>query len=111
MKNLKTPTDLDAAGLRYWRTVTRVWTLDSHQNEILRQACKCLDVIAANEAQMATVGPLVQDRFGQWKQNPAVLTIRDYRGLFQRLVRELGLADDASDSRPPALRNRYRGRS
>jgi phage terminase small subunit len=110
MKNLKTPTDLGAAGLRYWKTVTRDWTLDSHQPEILRQACKCLDVIAANELQMSSVGPLVQDRFGQWRQNPAVLTIRDYRGLFQRLVRELGLAPDASDSRPPGLKNRYRGR-
>jgi hypothetical protein len=107
---LPTPTDLGPAGLQYWKTVTRDWALDSHQPEILLQACKCLDVIEANEEQMATVGPLVQDRFGQWRQNPAVLTIRDYRGLFQRLVRELGLAADSSDTRPPALRNRYSGR-
>src|SRR5688572_17595930 len=107
---MKTPKDLDQAGLAYWRTVTRAWKLDSHQWEVLRQACACLDTIAAAEKQMAATGPIVVDRFNQQKQSPASLTIRDYRGLFARLVRELGLSGDASDSRPALLPNRYRSR-
>ena len=106
---MKTPTDLGPAGLAYWRTVTRHWTLDDHQPEILRQACKCLDAVAAGEEDVRVKGGLVQDRFGQWKQNPALATIRDMRGLFARLVRELGLSA-AGDTRPPQLTGRYRGR-
>ena len=107
---MKTPKDLDAAGLAYWRVVTRAWTLDSHQWEVLRQACKCLDAVEAAEVAMSKAGSVVQDRFGQAKPHPALLTIRDFRGLFARLVRELGLSADASDTRPAGLTKRYRGR-
>jgi phage terminase small subunit len=107
---MKTPKELDGAGLAYWRTVARAWKLDAHQWEVLRQACRCLDTIAAAEAVVAKDGGVYQDRFGQSKPHPALLIVRDFRGLFVRLVRELGLSDDASDSRPAPLTHRYKSR-
>ena len=77
---MKTPTDLGPEGATYWRTVTRQWKLDDHQWEILRQACRCLDTIAAAEADVSTKGALIADRFDQLKQNPALTTIRDFVG-------------------------------
>ena len=65
---MKTPKDLDAAGLAYWRVVTRAWTLDSHQWEVLRQACRCLDTIAAAEAAVTKDGGICRDRFGQQRR-------------------------------------------
>ena len=108
---MKVPEDLDDAGSKYWRIVTRHWRLDDHQPEILRQACRCLDLIASAEVELAKTGPIMLDRFGQQKAAPAVMVIRDYRTLFARLVRELGLsaATEAAE-RLPKLTGRYRGR-
>ncbi|MGE0451812.1 MAG: P27 family phage terminase small subunit [Vicinamibacterales bacterium] len=108
---MKAPADLGPAGVRYWKAIVKTWKLDAHQPEILAQACRCLDVIAKAELDLQAKGPVVADRFGQVKPNPAALVVRDYRGLFARLVRELGLSGvDTSDSRPPALTGRYAGR-
>lgn len=107
---MKPPADLKPAGAKYWRTIVRVWRLDAHQFELLAQACRSLDTIAEAETELQKSGAVVTDRFGQSKPHPASLIIRDFRGLFARLVRELGLSVDASDSRPAALTGRYRGR-
>ncbi len=104
---MTTPEDLGLEGAKYWRVVSKQWKLDDHQWELLRQACMCLDTIEGAEADVASKGALVVDRFGQWKQNPSLVTIRDMRGLFSRLVRELGLAA-VSEMRPPALPGRGR---
>jgi P27 family predicted phage terminase small subunit len=107
---MKTPSDLGSEGAAYWRKVVKHWELDPHQPAILREACKCLDNIAAAEQRLAKDGPILVDRFGQAKAHPATLLVRDYRGLFARLVRELGLSAATEDSRPPTLTNRYKGR-
>jgi hypothetical protein len=110
MTRPKPPSGLEVAGLNYWRTVTSAWQLEPHQHAILVEACRTLDLIATCQAAVDRDGPVLVDRFNQSKAHPAALLLRDYRGLFSRLVRELGLADDTSDSRPPTLRNRYRSR-
>ncbi len=108
---MKSPDDLGPDGAKYWRRVVKHWQLDQHQPEILRQACKCLDTIAAAERDIAKTGPIVTDRFGQSKPHPATLLVRDYRGLFSRLVRELGLnGAPVEGERPPRLTGRYRSR-
>ena len=77
--------------MKYWRAVTRGWQLDAHQPEVLRQACLCLDRIAAAERDILAAGALLPDRFGQLKPHPGIAVVRDYRGLFGRLVGQLGL--------------------
>ncbi len=109
---MKPPADLGADGAAYWREITKHWRLDAHQPAILAEACRCLDTIKKAESAMAdSGGPIVQDRFSQCKPHPSVNVIRDFRGLFARLVRELGLSAAAVDgARPPALTNRYKSR-
>ena len=108
---MKPPSDLGPAGIAYWKRIVKAWKLDAHQPEILAQACRCLDVIAKAESAMAATGPIVVDRFGQQKPAPSVNVIRDYRGLFARLVRELALSTPDESERPPGLSNRYKGRA
>ena len=87
-----TTKDLRASRLRHIGGQSPVdWQLDAHQFEVLRQACLCLDRIAAAEQDIQAVGALVQDRFDQLKPHPGIAVVRDYRGLFGRLVLQLGL--------------------
>src|SRR5262245_20513165 len=107
---MKPPADLGDKGRAYWRVIVRHWKLDEHHHEVLAQACKCLDMIDAAQVELVKSGPFERDRFGQLRASPAVNVVRDYRGLFAGLVRELGLsAEPAAEepSRPPALTGRY----
>lgn len=103
--------DLDPAGLAYYKTVTKSWDLDDHQQQILIEACRSLDRAEQARAAIGQDGAFVADRYGCLRAHPAVAVERDHRGLFARLVRELGLQADSSDSRPPSLSGRYQHRS
>ncbi len=43
------------------------------------------------EQDIQATGAMVQDRFSQLKPHPGIAVVRDYRGLFGRLVLQLGL--------------------
>jgi len=66
--------------------------------------------MTAASALIAEQGLTVTDRHGQVRPHPAVAIERDSRVAFVRVLRELGLSDEANDSRPPRLTGRYAGR-
>ncbi len=102
------PTDLGPAGKRFFRTVTRDFELEGHALRLLEEACRSLDRAEEARAAVEADGAYLKDRFGQVKAHPGIAVERDHRGLFARLVRELGLPlDGAPDTRPPLLKGRY----
>ena len=67
--------------------------------------------MTAASALIAEQGLTITDRHGQVRPHPTVAIERDSRVAFVRVLRELGLSDEANDSRPPRLTGRYAGRA
>lgn len=97
----KPPTTLSKAGKLFWKKVIADFDLEPHHMEILKQACLCLDDLNLAEAALKEHGRYFKDRYDQWKEHPAAGDAKQLRGLFQRLVRELGLDVNVPESRPP----------
>ena len=98
----KTPPGLKTAGKCFWKKIAGEYELEAQHLELLRLACACLDDISdAEEAIKAHGSRYFKDRYGQWKELPACTDMKQLRGLFQRLVRELYLDDPVTESRPP----------
>ena len=98
--------------LGYGHTVTKSRTIeeyvfnDAHDLERLKQAAFCLDEIDEAQKIVNEHGRFVKNHVGNLKENPGLKVIRDFRTLFIRIIRELGLdLENAKESRPPALYN------
>jgi P27 family predicted phage terminase small subunit len=100
------PRHLRAASRRWWSEIAGVYVLEAHQIEILTAAAGCLDRMAEARALIQKDGIVIQGLHSKIA-HPAVAIERDARIGFARLVRELGLAEDADESRPPYVPNRY----
>ncbi|MFZ5833261.1 MAG: P27 family phage terminase small subunit [Planctomycetota bacterium] len=76
------------------------YVLQPHHRSLLLEACRALS--RANQARqiLDREGLTSTDRFGQVKSHPATLIERDNRGLFSRLLRELGLDLPSIDAQP-----------
>ena len=95
------PPGLKKDGKKFFRKIIEDFELENHHLEILKQAAKCLDDLSLDEKTIESEGRFFTDRYGQPKEHPAVTATRQTRGLFQRLIREVGLdIIDTSDSRP-----------
>jgi hypothetical protein len=101
MKN--SPDELKAAGRAFWLKATQENNLDSaHDKERLLMACKCLDECAAIEAQIEADGRFVRNRYNSLIEHPGLKGLRDFRTLFVRIIREMGLdLEPPGESRPP----------
>ncbi len=98
----RAPAGLEKRGKQFWKKIASAYELEQHHLELLRQACRCLDDIDAAEGAICDQGSrYFKDRYDQWKELPACADIRALRGLFQRMVREIGLDLPDTDSRPP----------
>ncbi|MBN2845046.1 MAG: hypothetical protein JXQ25_03550 [Deltaproteobacteria bacterium] len=101
----KMPRGLQKEGQRFWKEILgEIIFEDSHDYELLNQACRTLDDIALNEKIIEKEGAYVKDRFSQVREHPACRAIRNQRVIFARLIRELNLSiDTPEESRPPRL--------
>ena len=98
----RTPPGLGKDGRKFFKQAVEDFNIERHNLEILKQACKCLDDLSLYEETIESKGRFYTDRYGQPKEHPAVTATRQTRGLFQRLVREIGFnLADQSESRPP----------
>lgn len=86
------------------RQVLSDYELESHHVKILIQAAETLDRIIEARETIEAEGAYFHDRFGQPKVHPAVDVERNGRIAFARLIRELNLSDEVTESRPPALK-------
>ena len=95
MGNLpRVPKGLGLRGKAFWKKAHEDFTFTGQgELELLNSACKALETIEKAEKAVQKDGLFIEDRFGVQKEHPATKTIRDYTGLFSRLVKQLGLRE------------------
>ena len=87
------PEHLSADSAALWSKVVADYPLEEHHLRILQLACEAWD--RGQQARTAAQrSPVMKDRFGQFKPNPAVAIEAAARRDFALLVRELHLEDD-----------------
>ena len=90
------PTDLGSAGKSLWHAVVSTYDLAPHELEMLAQACRTSDVIAALDDAI-TEAVLSSD---DSRVVPAVVELRLQRLALARLITALRLPDVDSGARP-----------
>lgn len=97
------PSHLETGGADLWRTIVLDYDLEASDLRVLEQACAHFDRAASARRQLekSPDGLLVKDRFGQWKEHPAVAIEQNATRLFLAALRQLGLGLPPS---PEAMR-------
>ena len=107
----KPPSHLTGEIATWWRSVAADYVLAPHHLRLLTLAGEAWDRVVEARETIAADGSYFSNRFGEPRAHPALAVERDSRLAFARLVRELGLSEDApAESRPPALTGRYERR-
>jgi len=99
----RAPKQLSRPTRQWWLAVQDAYELDETASEILTMAGELRDRAEDARQIVAVEGSLVSDRFGQQREHPAAKLERDSKIAFARLMRELGLAADDDDFRPPRI--------
>jgi hypothetical protein len=77
--------------------MTSEWDFDPDGLKLLEQAARCLDRIEQARRQIDADGLTIEGRYGP-RAHPALTVERDGRALFVRIIRQLGLEQDAPAS-------------
>jgi hypothetical protein len=103
---MKYPKNLKKAGRKFFRKVQLEYVFEEeHDIERLIQAASCLDEISNAEQVLENEGRFFKTKSGIIREHPALKAIRDFRTLFVRIVRELGL--DLETTQPPKPPGQY----
>jgi phage terminase small subunit len=101
---MKAPSHLKPPTRRWVDSIVSEYELESHHLKLLVAAAEAWDRGQEARAILADEGLCTTDRFGQRRAHPAAGIERDAKGLFARLIRELGLdVDGPGDCRPPRI--------
>ena len=100
------PRHLRPATADWWRAIVSDYDLEPCDLRVLEAACVHWDRAEAARESIASckTGVLVEDRFNQWKENPAVAIEQNATRLFLAALRQLGLGMEPS-SEPYRLPN------
>lgn len=90
---------LKSAGKGLWRAVVDEYDLDGQGLELLAQACRTVDVIAALDAVVAREGTMSTSSQGP-RVHPALVESRQQRMALRQLVGSLGLDLEDEDVDP-----------
>lgn len=86
------PPSLGKCGRKFWAETLAVYDLeDAHHLRLLENAARCLDRAAEARVQIDKLGIVVNNRFGEARENPACNTERQSMQVFRQAIRELGL--------------------
>jgi phage terminase small subunit len=103
---IKYPKNLKKDGRKFYRKVQSEYVFEeTHDIERLAQAAACLDEIANADAVLEQQGRFFTTKSGIVREHPALKAIRDFRTLFVRIVREIGL--DLQTVEPPRPPGKY----
>ena len=91
MTTPRAPSGLQERSRRLWRAVVDSYELSDAELEVLRCACEALDRADAAAATVKAEGITIRDRYGVPKCHPAAELETRNRGLFARLVLQLGV--------------------
>jgi P27 family predicted phage terminase small subunit len=101
---------LSPAMRRFYNVIARKYALQEQHRRLLITACEAHDRMTQAREQLAREGLTITTRHGEVRQHPCAAIERDSATRFARLLRELGLADEPENPRPPRLAGRYSGR-
>lgn len=88
----KPPSALSTAAKCWWKQLVTEFEIDDAAGFLLlQQAMEAFDETVAARAAIEKDGAVIQDRFGQKRQHPAVLNLRDARNLMLRSLKALNL--------------------
>ncbi len=82
---------MDAAGTALWRAVTGAYELAPHEAELLRQACRAVDVLARIDAALMDGDVTVEGYNGQPRANPLLAASAEQRRVLDALFRSMAL--------------------
>jgi P27 family predicted phage terminase small subunit len=86
------PKALSTEAKRLWRELIEEFCIDDAAGLLLLQtALESFDDMRNAQAVLAKDGAIVKDRFGQKRQHPATLVLRDSRNLMLRSLKALNL--------------------
>ena len=98
-KGQKPPETLSAEARGWWNQIIEAFEVDDPAGLLLLgSAMEAFDDMRAAQAILAKDGLTLKDRWGQQKQHPATLVLRDSRNLMLRSLRALNL--DVSPGSP-----------
>ncbi len=108
----RAPEHLSPPARAWYERVAAGWELGEAELELLRLACETRERYTEAKALLDAEGLVVRDRFGQARSHPAAAIERDARIALVRILRELGLEEEAPPQpfEPLALRQRTRRR-
>ena len=109
-KKSNVPTHLSEPMRQFYRKIVRTYVLSDQHFRLLEAACEAHDRKSEARALLDAEGLTVSNRHGEKRPHPAVGIERDSAVRFARMLREIGLSDEPSDSRPSGLSGRYKGR-
>jgi hypothetical protein len=90
---LKAPDTLGVRGSALWLELQGEYEFDPHEDEILLETCRSLDVIDALAASVEVDGVMLIGSQGQSVLNGAVAELRQQQAAFARLAAQLNLTD------------------
>lgn len=92
MKNLQPPKSLSAEAKKKWRAIVEEFEVsDAAGFLLLAEAMAAFDEVQAAKEILERDGSVITDRWGQKKQHPAALNLRDARNLMLRCLKALNL--------------------
>jgi P27 family predicted phage terminase small subunit len=93
MKKLaKPPKALSPEAKTWWRKLVRDYAIDDSAGHLLLEnALQAFDEMRSAQAILEKEGQVFRDRYGQPRQHPATLVVRDARNLMLRSLRALNL--------------------
>jgi len=106
MKNPRRPTGLKGPGTAFWRAITDSFDLEGHENALLVEACRTLDVLDVLAAAIQRNGVILGAE-DDARVHPAVVEARQQRLALARIVAALRLPRDDDDKRPQRRGERY----
>jgi hypothetical protein len=96
-------------GRRLWRAIVAGFDLDEHETELLRQACRTVDLLDAFQAVLDRDGPMADSSQGI-RAHPAATEARQQRIVLARLLAALGMpAGVEEDGRNRPTQGKPRG--
>lgn len=99
---MKAPRHLSAEAGRLFRQLAEECDFTAGEFKVLQAACEAWDRAKQAREQIDAAGLTIQDRFGQTKNHPLLMTERDARSQFLAGMRQLRLNfDDFSAPRRP----------
>jgi len=107
---MKAPDHISPSSRRFLQKTAKEFRLSDHHERLLILAAEARDRCEQARKMLEAAGITTTDARGVVRPHPAVAIERDSRVSFVRIIRELGLADDTKDARPPRLTGRYTSR-